>query len=295
MMAGRGKLKPATKGKSPVQETLPVRSPIDDGMRSQMFNLSSGLSNRRSSNAGLLPGLPDKAPRKSKGKSPLAKDPKKDGTIEVPGLGSLLEKCVDERHQSNHFSDSPIMEHHDRALVEKAKKSNEGSSIQIGDKGLNATEMSNEGSSIQIGDKGLNANERSNLSSQEGNVSLDNTKKKDTSGAFEQSNHGREKWGDLSDEDDKDNGDKGPEVIRSSEEEKQFSFAWREDPRMFNLPLMKSNSLRTDRNPEESGIVPPDANPLPQSPFKDGRAYSFVSEKEGRMSSNETPMQESSL
>ncbi len=116
-----------------------MRSPIDDGMRSQMFNLSSGLSNRRSSNADLLPGLPDKAPRKSKGKSPLAKDPKKDGTIEVPGLDSLLEKCVDERHQSNHFGDRPIMEHLDRASVEKARMSNESSSMQIGDKGLNVS------------------------------------------------------------------------------------------------------------------------------------------------------------
>jgi hypothetical protein len=63
---------------------------------------------------------------------------------------------------------------------------------------------------------------------------------------------------------------------------------------MFNVPPMKSNSQRTEGNPDESGIVPPDANPLPKSPFKDGRAYSFVSEKEGRMNPNQTPMQESS-
>jgi hypothetical protein len=154
--------------------------------------------------------------------------------------------------------------------------------------------MSNESSSIQIGDKGLNANELINPRSQEGNESLNITKKKDTSGTFEQSNHGREKWGDLSDEDDKDKGDKGPEVTRSSEEDKHFSFAWQEDPRLFGLPPMKSNSLRTERNHEETEIVLPDANPLPKSPFKDGRAYSFVSEKEGRMNPNQTQMQESS-
>ena len=165
MMAGRGKLKPAAKSKSPIQEALPVRSPIDDSMRSQMFNLSSGLSNRRSSNADLLPGLPDKAPRKSKGKSPLAKDPKKDGTIEVPGLGSLLEKCVDERHQSNHFGDRPVLEHLDRASIKKAETSNESSSIKIGDESLNAMETINESSSIQIGYEGLNVNELSNTSS----------------------------------------------------------------------------------------------------------------------------------
>jgi hypothetical protein len=103
---------------------------------------------------------------------------------------------VDERHQSNHFGDRPIKEHLERSSGEKAEMSNESSSIQIGDKGLNATELSNESSSIQTGDKGLNATDLSNLSSQEGNGSLDNTKKKDTSGAFEESNHGREKWGD---------------------------------------------------------------------------------------------------
>ena len=172
--------------------------------------------------------------------------------------------------------------------------SNESSSIKIGDKGLNATETSNESSSIQIGDKGLNANELSNLSSQEGNESQDNSTKKDTSGTFEQSNHGREKWGDLTDEDDKDKGAKGPEVTESSEEDKRFSFAYREDPRLFGLPPMKNNSLRTEQNPEESGIVLPGTNPLPTSPFKDGRAYSFVSEKEGRMNPNQTQVQESS-
>ena len=62
----------------------------------------------------------------------MAKDPKtKDGTIEVPGLGSLLEKCVDDRHQSNHFGDLPVMEHLDRASVKKAEMSNESSSIKL--------------------------------------------------------------------------------------------------------------------------------------------------------------------
>ena len=89
MMAGRGKLKPP-KGKSlSYTTTLPVRSPIDEDMRSQMFNLSPGLSNRRRLSGELLPGLPDKTPRRKKDKSPLVKDPTtKEGTIEVPGLGS---------------------------------------------------------------------------------------------------------------------------------------------------------------------------------------------------------------
>ncbi len=92
------------------EKTLPARSPMDEDMRSQMFNLSPGVFNRRRLSGDLLPGLPDKTPRRKKDKSPLAKDPTtKKGTIEVPGLGSLLEKSVDERHQSNHFGDR--MEH----------------------------------------------------------------------------------------------------------------------------------------------------------------------------------------
>ncbi len=75
-MVGRGKLKPKEKDKSPIRQALPVpvRSPIDEGMRSQMFNLSPG--NLRSLNADLLPGLPDKTPRRKKdmlvGRSRLA-------------------------------------------------------------------------------------------------------------------------------------------------------------------------------------------------------------------------------
>jgi hypothetical protein len=195
MMAGRGKLKPTTKGKSHVQETTPVRSPLDDGKRSEMLNLSPSLSNRRSSGADLLPGLPDRAPRKSKGKSPLAKDPAtKDGTIEVPGLGSLIERIVDERHQSNHFGDRPIKEHLELPSEEN-DKSNESSSIQTGDKSLKATDLSIGSSSSQEGNRSLNDKETEAWLS---NISIFEEKKKDTSGAFEESNHGREKWGDLS-------------------------------------------------------------------------------------------------
>ena len=188
MMAGRGKLG-QTKGKkdkSPARDALPLRAPFDE------FKLSPSTSSRRSSDVDLLPGLPDKAPRTRKNKSPSTKaPPTKDGTIEVPGLGSLLEKCVDDRHQSNHFGDRPVLEHLDRASIKKAETSNESSSIKIGDESLNAMETSNESSSIQIGNDGLNANELSNTSSQEGNESRDNTTKKDTSGTYEQSNHGR--------------------------------------------------------------------------------------------------------
>ena len=92
MMAGRGKLgqTKAKKDKSPARDALPLRAPFDE------FKLSPDRpSTRRRSGTDLLPGLPDKTPRARKDKSPLPKDPKtKEGTVEVPGLGSLLEKSM---------------------------------------------------------------------------------------------------------------------------------------------------------------------------------------------------------
>jgi hypothetical protein len=161
MIAGRGKLKP-TKGKSPIRQILPVRSPIDEDKRSQMYNLSPGLSNRRSRNADLLPGLPDKATRRKKDKSPSAKDPTtKEGAVEVPGLGSLIEKSVDERHQSNHFGESPVKEHIELPSEENQEKSIESSRTQTGVKGLDSIDKSIESSSTQTGAKGLDATDPS--------------------------------------------------------------------------------------------------------------------------------------
>ena len=105
-MAGRGKLSQTKKDKSPGRVSLPLGSPFDE------FKLSPSTSSRRSSDANLLPGLPDKTPRTRKNKSPLTKaSTTKDGTIEVPGLGSRLEQIVDDKHQSNHFGDPPLKEH----------------------------------------------------------------------------------------------------------------------------------------------------------------------------------------
>ncbi len=53
---------------APSAGRLPARSPLDDGMRSQMLNLSPALSQRRRSNSPLLPGLKDHPPKKRKAK-----------------------------------------------------------------------------------------------------------------------------------------------------------------------------------------------------------------------------------
>jgi hypothetical protein len=85
MMAGRGKLKPGKKDQPP-SPASPVRSPFNE------FKSSPPLPSRSRKSGELLPGLPDKTPRRRKDKSPLAKDPTtKEGTVEVPGLGSHLE------------------------------------------------------------------------------------------------------------------------------------------------------------------------------------------------------------
>ncbi len=49
---------------------LPIRSPLDDGARSQMFNLSAPLR-RRSGGPPLNPGLPEHTPKKRRTKEPV--------------------------------------------------------------------------------------------------------------------------------------------------------------------------------------------------------------------------------
>ena len=66
---------------------LPVRSPIDDGMRSQMFNLSPDLQYRRRDNSTLVPGLQDPPPKKRKAKVSVE-------DTSTPPLGIRLSEAV---------------------------------------------------------------------------------------------------------------------------------------------------------------------------------------------------------
>jgi hypothetical protein len=66
--AGKEAPKDPTPKRAPSAGRLPARSPLDDGMRSQMFNLSPALSQRRRSNSPLLPGLTDPPSKKRKAK-----------------------------------------------------------------------------------------------------------------------------------------------------------------------------------------------------------------------------------
>ncbi len=159
MMAGKGKLKPAKKDKSPARETFLLRAPFDE------FKLSPDPPRRRRPGADLLPGLPDKTPRARKEKSPLPKDlTTKERTVEVLGLGSLLDsidKAADEGHQSNHFGEPPLKEHIELPSEESQDKSIESSSTQAGANCLDSIDKSIESSSTQTGAKGLDAIDQS--------------------------------------------------------------------------------------------------------------------------------------
>ena len=223
MMAGKGKLRKATpkKDKSPRREGLlpsvPVLAPFDE------FKASPVRPTRRSAGTDLLSGLPDRATRTKK--SPLPKDPEtKEGTVEVPGLSSLLgtiDKAADERHQSSHANVPPPKEHCELPSEEKQDKSIESSSNQTGVKGLDAEDASIASSSNQAGDKGLNRVDSSigSSSSHEGNKSPQDKEAEEwlanTKSMFDERTNGTKKWGDdLSDDEGNDKSDKGSNATK---------------------------------------------------------------------------------
>ena len=140
-MSAKGKkaAAPKTKGpsSSPVENRIPARSPIDDGMRSQMHNLSPSLQGspslsvrRRSGGNEPLVSLDmDPTPRRRKQKetSPPLNDQVAAGN---PNLGSLLEHAVDNRHQQVQqqvlSEQTPIKERIERDSSDK--ESDKGSS-----------------------------------------------------------------------------------------------------------------------------------------------------------------------
>ena len=104
---------------SPVVEPqhLPNRSPLDDGARSQMFNLSDPLQTnlsaplrRRSGGPPLNPGLPEHTPRKRRGKEQAEPALSTEGQQFDPNLGSRLEQAVDDRHRQVMSVQAPLKE-----------------------------------------------------------------------------------------------------------------------------------------------------------------------------------------
>jgi hypothetical protein len=92
-MSAKGKKATATKASkdpSPVaSRRTPVRSPIDEGARTQLFPLSS--SQRRRSGSPLLSGLPEPAPKRRKAKEPVLSA---DTYVPDPNLGGRIEKAM---------------------------------------------------------------------------------------------------------------------------------------------------------------------------------------------------------
>jgi hypothetical protein len=101
---------------SPVVEPqhLPTRSPLDDGSRSQMFNLSAPLQTnlstplrRRSGGEPLNPGLPEHTPKKRRIKEAVLST---EGQQFDPNLGTRLEQAVDDRHRQAMSEQAPLKE-----------------------------------------------------------------------------------------------------------------------------------------------------------------------------------------
>jgi hypothetical protein len=133
----------ASKERSPLVTTgiTPVRSPLDDGLRSQMFNLSSALSGSRTlparrrsgGNEPLLSLDLDPPPKRRKQKKPSSKEDSSPPSWHAsgdPNLGSRLKDAIDRRAQQaqNRVLDeqTPLKERIDRP--HSAKESSDSSS-----------------------------------------------------------------------------------------------------------------------------------------------------------------------
>jgi hypothetical protein len=91
--------------------SIPARSPIDDGARTQLVTLSS---QRRRPGSPLLTGLPDRTPKKRKAKESPVSAIENAPASSVSDLGSRIEHAVDDRHQLTRFSKTPLKEHTDK-------------------------------------------------------------------------------------------------------------------------------------------------------------------------------------
>ncbi len=138
----------ASKGRSPLVITgrTPLRSPIDDGARSQMFNLSSDLSNscplparRRSGATEPLLSLDLDPPRKRRKQKELSnKEDSSPASLHAsgdPNLGIRLENAVETRAQQTQNrvrnEQTPLRERFERP--HSAKESPDSSSASAAD------------------------------------------------------------------------------------------------------------------------------------------------------------------
>ena len=162
-MSLKGKKATATKAskeRSPVLTTgrTPVRSPLDDGARSQMFNLSSDLSNSRPlpvrrRSGGTEPHVSldlDPPPKKRKQKELSNKEDSSPASLHAtsdPNLGSRLEDEVETRAQQAQnrarSEQTPLKERSDRSAI-AIEGQDSSSAIAKGNEGLPQGEKSNQ-------------------------------------------------------------------------------------------------------------------------------------------------------
>jgi hypothetical protein len=137
-------------------QNLPICSPLDDGARSQMFNLSTPLR-RRSRGLPLNPGLPEHTPKKRRVKEPVLST---EGHQFDPDLGSRIEHAVDDRHRQVMSAHAPLKERIEDRSAKGATNngSAKGATYDESVKGATNDESAN-GASSDESAKGANNNE----------------------------------------------------------------------------------------------------------------------------------------
>ena len=182
---------------SPLAEplNLPARSPLDDGMRTQMFNLSSSLGmtaplRRRSGGAPLSAGLPERIPkrRKTKESSPSAGERQR-----ASNVGIRLEQALDDSHRQIMSERTPLKE---RTEEQSAKGDNieECGKGAVDESAKGANEESAKGAGHEESDKGSNDDKGKGAKE-------DSAPPYDKWAVFEESPRGQPpKWGDREDD-----------------------------------------------------------------------------------------------
>jgi hypothetical protein len=228
---GKKAASPKTKGpaSSPVENRIPARSPIDDGMRSQMHNLSPALQGtpalsvrRRFGGKPILCLDMDPTSRKRKQKDAMETSPPLNDHVAAgnPNLGSLLEHAVDNRRQQVQqqvlSEQTPTKERIERESSDK--ESDKGSSSVGGNSALESPKGS-----------GSNSDNLSSFS-----ILQENPK-----GTIP-------KWGDLLDESAEDEGDDGITIVEEENKDKESAKG--------SVPLLQESA-------KGSGTVLPESNP----------------------------------
>jgi hypothetical protein len=240
-----------------------VRSPIDDGTRTQLFPLSS--SQRRRSGSPLLVGLPEPAPKRRKAKEPALSA---DTYVPDPNLGSHLEQAVDDRRNQ-------LLSTH---TAKEGAKGPSGASVHTAiesDEGPSAVSVH----AAQETVRSSSASEESVQGSSPVNLA--------SSGIYSEKSakSGQDKWGDLVDEDTSKEDEKGlkeDDGVTTDEDEDENK-AWAEAAKARDKRRDSIVDVSSASEPKESVKGPGSA-----SKSEDHLSGSLLSENNAQSSSSES-------